>query len=108
MFNLTSPALLWLSGGCWWHADQRGAHCLFIHLYQINHYSMKQLSAFVVAAFVGLPTGSMLSDITPPGGPFGGRAIIPEEYSYRYVFIPWLKCGFKCSSHSCVLDKCSK
>jgi len=70
--------------------------------------SMKQLSVFVVAAFVGLPTGTMLSDITPPGGPLGGRAIIPEEYSYRYVFIPWLKCGFKCSSHSCVLDKCNK
>jgi len=69
---------------------------------------MKPLSTLVVAALAGVPAGSLLSDITPPGGPLGGRAIIPEEYSYRYVFVPWLKCGYRCSSHSCVLDKCHK
>jgi hypothetical protein len=68
--------------------------------------SMKQLSALVVAASVGLPTGSLSSDITPPVESIGGRAVIPEEYSYRYVFIPWLRCGFKCSSYSCILDDC--
>jgi hypothetical protein len=71
--------------------------------------SMKQLCALVVAASVGLPTGSMSSsDITPPVGPIGGRAVIPEEYSYRYVFIPWLRCGFRCSSYSCIPDNCHK
>jgi len=67
---------------------------------------MKQLRACVIAALVGVPTGSVLSDIAPHGGPLGGGMIIPEEYSYRYVFVPWLKCGYKCSSHSCVLDQC--
>jgi hypothetical protein len=69
---------------------------------------MKQLSALVVAAFVGLPTGSMSSDIAPPVGHIGDAAMIPEEFSYRYVFIPWLRCGFKCSAYSCILDRCHK